>query len=74
MKPKLSISLLFAFLLLGLFTLTSSSCSQKTYGSRNNISYNRSDRIKVYNSKSHSSFHHDKSVRKKYVIKKKKKK
>lgn len=73
-KYRINITLLLTFLLIGLFAFTSGSCSQKTYGSRNNISYNRNDRIKVYNSKSRSSFDHDKSVRKKYVIKKKKRK
>lgn len=54
----------------GIFLISGSSCSQKTYSSKNKISYNRSDRIKVYKSNSNrNSFSHSKTVRKKYVIK-----
>ncbi|MDT8394000.1 MAG: hypothetical protein RQ761_09145 [Bacteroidales bacterium] len=72
MKIWKSIPLLLTAIFLGLFLLSSSSCSPKTYSAKNKIGYKRSDRIKVYKSNSNrNSFVHDKNVRKKYVIKKK---
>ncbi|HSG67458.1 MAG TPA: hypothetical protein VK994_02030 [Bacteroidales bacterium] len=73
MKLKLGITFVLSFLLLGFFAVTSSSCSTTSRGAKNSITYNRSSRIKAYNnSNSRGSFSHDKSVRKQYVIKKKK--
>lgn len=72
MKIRKSIPFILTAIFLGLFLLSSSSCSQKTYSAKNMTGYKRSDRIKVYKSNSNrNSFVHDKTVRKRYVIKKK---
>ncbi|MCK4569847.1 MAG: hypothetical protein KAT76_06110 [Bacteroidales bacterium] len=71
MKFRISIPFLLTTLILGLFLLTSSSCSQSTYSTHSKISYNRSSRIKAYKKPgSRNSFTHSTSPRKKYVIKK----
>ncbi|MEE4256117.1 MAG: hypothetical protein V2I47_03685 [Bacteroidales bacterium] len=72
MKLRLSIPLLLTSLFLGLFLLTSTSCSQRTYSPNNRVSYNRSSYIKAYKKPdSRKSFTHKGTVRKKYVLKKK---
>lgn len=70
MKLWKSIPFILTAILLSIFLLTSASCSQKMYSTRNKVGYNKSSRIKAYKKPgSRKSFTHSKSVRKKYVIK-----
>ena len=72
MKLRISIQIILPALLLGLFIITSSSCSKKTHSSTNKIAYNRSARIKTYKqpTSSRNAFNHGGTMKKKYIIKK----
>jgi hypothetical protein len=72
MKYWKSFTFIFTCLILGLFLMTSASCSSGTsYSTSHKVGYNRSSRIKAYKRpSSRNSFGHAGTVKKKYVIKK----
>jgi len=70
MKFWKSIPFILTAILLSIFLLTSTSCSQKSYSTGCKVNYNKSSRIKAYKKPtSRNSFTHSSSVKKKYVVK-----
>ena len=71
MKLRLSLASILTIILLAFLGTGSTSCSSKSYSSNQCIEYNRNARIKAYKSPTNrGSYTHNKSSRKKYVIKK----
>jgi hypothetical protein len=71
MKFWKSIPFILTAILLGIFLLASTSCSQQKYSTGCRVKYNKTSRIKVYKKPSNrNSFGHSSPVKKKYVVKK----